>query len=59
MIQIPSELTPEEIKSLQENGLCICCKEPAIPKCYSQLGIREYYISGMCELCFDELFEED
>lgn len=59
MIPVPSELTLEKIKSLQEDGLCICCEKPAIPKCYSPLGIREYHISGLCELCYDELFEED
>jgi hypothetical protein len=39
-------------------GICISCKQPAIPKCYSQAGLREYQISGMCEECFDKLFEE-
>ena len=38
-------------------GLCIQCKEPALPKCYSAAGIREYHISGLCEECFDKMFE--
>ncbi len=36
-----------------EEGICIDCKEPAIPKCYSEAGLREYHISGLCETCFD------
>ena len=36
-------------------GICIQCKEEALSKCYSDAGRREYYISGMCEKCFDEL----
>lgn len=38
-------------------GLCINCKEPALPKCYSDAGIKEFDISGLCEKCFDALFE--
>ncbi len=40
-------------------GICISCKEPAIPKCYSDAGRGEYRISGMCEQCFDALFADD
>lgn len=35
-------------------GICIQCKEPAIPKCYSEMGVKEYSISALCERCFDE-----
>ena len=36
-------------------GICINCQEPALQKCYSDAGREEYRISGMCELCFDEI----
>ena len=36
-------------------GLCISCKEEALPKCYSNTGRREYKISGLCEKCFDTI----
>ena len=39
-------------------GLCIQCKEPALPKCYSEAGRKEFTISGMCEECFDNMFKE-
>ncbi len=39
-------------------GLCVACREPAIPKCRTDAGRREYRISGMCEKCFDECTEE-
>lgn len=41
-------------QGLSRDGLCISCHEPAIPKCYSEAGRREYSISGLCEKCFDE-----
>ena len=40
----------------QTEGLCVNCKEPALPKCYSEAGKAEYKISGLCEKCFDETF---
>lgn len=39
-------------------GKCIDCREPALPNCYSAAGKKEFFISGMCEKCFDKLFEE-
>ena len=39
-------------------GICLNCKEEALPKCYSRAGEREYGISGLCEECFDNSFEE-
>lgn len=45
-------MTKEEA---QAEGLCINCRERAIPKCYSEAGKREYKISGLCEKCFDEI----
>lgn len=38
-------------------GLCISCGQPALANCYSEAGRKEYYISGLCEKCFDGLFE--
>ena len=49
-------ISPTEARS---KGLCVQCKEPAISKCYSEAGRREYRISGMCETCFDSLFDND
>lgn len=42
----------------KEKGLCIQCGEPALPKCYSLDGRKEFFMSGMCEPCFDGLFDE-
>jgi hypothetical protein len=39
-------------------GICIDCRQPAIPNCHSSEGVKEYYISGLCEKCFDAMFEE-
>ena len=46
--------------SLEEawaEGLCIKCREPAMPKCYSDAGRKEFRISGLCEPCFDKICE--
>lgn len=44
---------------VQQKGLCISCKQPAIPKCYSDAGRSGYRISGICEECFDAMFKEE
>lgn len=47
-------------KDSQENrdkDFCISCKEPAIANCYSEAGLREFKISGLCEKCFDKMFK--
>ena len=38
-----------------EKGVCIQCKEKAKPRIYSQAGEDEYFISGLCEQCFDSI----
>lgn len=44
-----------------ENGDVICfqCGRVAKEHCYSEAGLREVEISGLCEECYDKLFEED
>ena len=44
-----------------ENGDVICfqCGRVAKEHCYTEAGLREVEISGLCEECFDKLFEED
>jgi hypothetical protein len=43
----------------KEQGLCVICGKPALDNCYSEAGVREYQISGTCEKCFDEMFQEE
>jgi len=45
------------VKDALEQGICISCREEALPKCYSEAGKREYRISGLCEQCFDKITE--
>ena len=45
-------ITAQEAK---DKGICVSCREPAYPKCYSEAGRREYLISGLCEECFDAI----
>lgn len=40
-----------------EKGICLECKEPALAKCYSTAGRKKYQISGLCERCFDAIFD--
>ena len=46
----------EEYFKLIEEGKCLQCKEEAIPKCYSEAGVKEYFITHICEECFDAIF---
>ena len=39
----------------KEKGICVKCKHPAPKRCYSDAGRREYQISGLCEICFDNI----
>lgn len=42
-----------------EKGICLSCGEEALSRCYSSAGRVEYRISGLCEICFDEITKED
>ena len=52
---LAKSLFGEDYQDIQESGLCIQCREPALPKCYSEAGRKEFKISGLCEKCFDEI----
>lgn len=36
--------------------ICIDCKQKA--RFYSEAGKKEYQISGLCEYCFDRIFQD-
>lgn len=40
-------------------GVCCRCCLPAETRCVSDADKREYRISGLCGICFDEITEED
>ena len=44
-----------------ENGDVICfqCGRIAKEHCHTPAGLREVEISGLCEECYDKLFEEN
>ena len=52
---IKTKLLPME----EETIICLNCKRPALEHCYSEDGIKEVYISSMCEECFDEITKEE
>lgn len=52
---LSKECYGETTKDAQAKDICIQCKEPALPKCHSDAGRKEYQISGLCEVCFDEI----
>jgi len=41
-----------------EKGLCIACGEQALPKCTTDAGRKDYYITSICEVCYDKLYPE-
>jgi hypothetical protein len=48
----------EEIKAV-EHGFCPLCKQPISKDSFiDELSKKEYKISGLCQKCQDEMFEE-
>jgi hypothetical protein len=47
-----------EYNKLHLNVKCIKCHQDAIKNAHSYEGIKEVTISGYCEKCFDELFDD-
>lgn len=41
-----------------KNDTCVECHQRAWENCYSNAGRREFYISGLCEKCFDKICGE-
>lgn len=41
------------------DGLCIFCNLPALPRCKTEAGRREFGISKICEVCYDTTFGGD
>jgi len=56
--KLSTDLYGMTVEEANKKGICLQCKEEAIPKCYSEAGKREFYISGLCELCFDNITKE-
>lgn len=56
--RLAQQIYGKSFKEVIESGLCIHCGEPALEKCYSAAGRKEYKISGLCERCFDEITKE-
>lgn len=56
--QMVKEIFGKTVSEANAEGLCIQCKEPALEKCYSSAGRREWQISGLCEECFDTITME-
>ena len=38
--------------------ICIDCKLPIDGRLKTEAGAREYQISGICELCWDDMFKQ-
>jgi hypothetical protein len=38
---------------------CVKCQKPVEKRIHSNAGWREYKISGLCEVCYDEIFAGD
>lgn len=40
------------------DGICVMCKKPAAARCKTPADLREHQISGLCGICWDEIFKE-
>ena len=50
------ELHPGE--AVDMDLVCINCGNEPYQRCFSQPGKREVLVSGLCEICFDEITSE-
>jgi len=45
------------------DDICVFCKEKIDGRIFTEKGLKEYEISGICEVCYDslatEMLEED
>ena len=49
----------EEVKAV-EGGQCPFCKKPVSNDSFRDaLSLKEFRISGLCQVCQDEVFKED
>jgi hypothetical protein len=53
--KLSMDLYRKTTKEAVDSGNCIQCGLPAMQRCYSDDGRREFHISGLCEVCFDEI----
>ena len=42
----------------QQTGTCILCKGEAAPRNYDDKGKKQYQMTGLCGVCFDDAFDE-
>lgn len=47
----------DELKKINGDVKCVICHQSAFDNCYSALGLKEVLQSGICEKCFDKIFE--
>lgn len=49
-----------EMFQLRAIGLCPFCATAVDPSQFTdELSVREYHISGLCQICQDEFFDEE
>ena len=42
-----------------ENEICVCCDKPILLEDFeNSLSIKEYTLSGLCQKCQNEVFDE-
>ncbi len=57
--EIVRKVFPEMVERV-DKGLCpLCSKKVADIKFKDELSIKEYEISGMCQICQDSFFKEE
>jgi peptide deformylase len=39
-------------------GVCLLCKQAALPKCATVVDVREYRLSAICGQCWDRVIDE-
>jgi hypothetical protein len=52
---LSEDLYGVSIANAVKQGVCVKCRKP--PIFFTAAGSREYTLSGMCEPCFDGIFD--
>lgn len=66
--QLSTLMFGTKMSDAHKQNTCVKCKQKVLAPCgtkwnrdlvYTVAGQREYAISGLCEKCFDSIFEEE
>ncbi len=49
---------PDEVERIRQNKCPLCSKDIIVTSFTSELSLKEFHISGMCQECQDDIFNK-